>query len=234
MLNKYRKDQGRANRQAMSTDRQAMSTDRQAGFTLIELLIVIVIIGILSGVLIAVINPVRQQNRSRNAAIKAATNKVAFAISTARAGIGRLPYNSELLDELENISINADGGTTCNTANQLGCVFSLAGTKLPSTCTSSYGGHSPTGSQCYFYVVSPNPQSASFRIIGKKYRLNPGATITEEAPMVYVFDSSNGFYECSYDSSPGATDASGWSLDVANSSECYLVGEEATSGGNTT
>ncbi len=167
----------------------------QKGFTLIELLIVIVIIGILSGVLISVIDPVRQQNRSKNASIKAGLNKSSFAINTTRAGLGRLPYNTELDIELENITRDAAG---CADADELDCLFTMAGTVLPLTCAANefYGiGTTP----CQFYAVSPNPASSLFRVIAKKYKLDPGADETDEESRIYVFDSSKGFYECQAD-----------------------------------
>ena len=143
---------------------------KEQGFTLIELLIVIVIIGILSGVLIAVINPVRQQNRSRNATIKASINKVAFAINTARAGLGRLPYNRDLGAEMENITAGAVA--VCPTGDVLNCQFNIAGTVLPRKCANGYS--TDGDAQCNMYVVAPNPEDAEFRVIAKAYKLNPG------------------------------------------------------------
>ncbi len=163
---------------------------REKGFTLIELLIVIVIIGILSGVLIAVINPVRQQNRSRNATIKAALNKASFAINTARAGLGRLPYDPELDVELENFTVV---GTTCDETDELACQFNLAGTVLPMTCgANAYSGDGEV--QCNMYVASPNVQGSQFRIIAKAFKLNPGDAT--EASLIYVFDSGQGMFQC--------------------------------------
>jgi len=175
---------------------------REKGFTLIELLIVIVIIGILSGVLIAVINPVRQQNRSRNATIKASLNKVSFAIQTARAGLGRLPTHADLPKELENITLRNSSQTVApnnscvaSTITGIDCLISVSGTVLPSTCGANY--FSSTGSnQCYMYIVTPanGIQGNHFRIIAKKFKLNPGDV--NESDNMYVFDSSKGFYEC--------------------------------------
>ena len=175
---------------------------RERGFTLIELLIVIVIIGILSGVLIAVINPVRQQNRSRNATIKASMNKVAFGVQTARAGLGRLPTHVDLPLELENVTLrnsSASGtpNTSCVATNVTGidCLLSVSGTVLPATCGTDY--YSGTGAnQCYMYLVTPADgiQGSHFRLIAKRFKLNPGDST--EVDKVYVMDSSKGFYEC--------------------------------------
>lgn len=163
----------------------------ERGFTLIELLIVIVIIGILSGILISVIDPVRQQNRSRNASIKAAINKASFAVNTARAGMGRLPADTELDVEMENIVVDPLGNASCDDTDTLSCLFALAGATLPATCTGD--GYTGQGAeQCYFYVVTENAlSSAHFRIIARKWQLDSTDPIFE-----YVFDSSRGFYEC--------------------------------------
>ncbi len=162
----------------------------EKGFTLIELLIVIVIIGILSGILISVVDPVRQQNRSRNAAIKAAVNKASFAINTARAGMGTLPSDDQLEDELENMTPN-----DCNNTDELSCAFTLAGTVLPNTCNGdpAYAGANGS-SACHFYAHAPDLDSSVFRVIAKKYKLDPGNDDEDES--VYVFDSSQGFWEC--------------------------------------
>jgi len=202
----------------------------QKGFTLIELLIVIVIIGILSGVLISVIDPVRQQNRSRNAAIQAALNKASFAVNTARAGLGRLPYDVEIMEEMENITINADGGTTCGGVTTLDCIFSVAGTKLPTTCSADF--YSGIGtSKCYFYVVSPLPEGSLFRVIGKAYKLNPGSdegvAAGQETSLVYVFDSSKGFYQCpATTANLGTVSGTAFSSDLSTIATCVLVGEQ--------
>ncbi len=166
------------------------SFHRNSGFTLIELLIVIVIIGILAGVLIAVINPFRQQNRARNASIEGAITKLAFAVNTARAGLGTLPDETQLTTELENIT---PSGTTCNTTNSLDCIFALSGTVLPMTCSAS-GEPSTNGTtRCLFRLVSTGLSliSGKFRIIAQRYNLNPDASNT-----AYVFDSSTGLWSC--------------------------------------
>ena len=202
----------------------------QKGFTLIELLIVIVIIGILSGVLISVIDPVRQQNRARNASIKAALNKAAFAANTARSGLGRLPYDIELVDEMENLALDPGSTTTCIGTTTLDCIFNVAGTKLPATCSAdSYSGIGTT--QCYLYIVSPLPAGSLFRILGKAYKLNPGSAegVAEgqEVSLIYVFDSSKGFYQCPA-STGGLAGVSGggFSVDVSAVATCVLVGEQ--------
>jgi len=202
----------------------------QKGFTLIELLIVIVIIGILSGVLISVIDPVRQQNRARNSAVQASLNKAAFAANTARAGLGRLPYDVELLEEMENLSLDPQGGSTCTGALTLDCIFNVAGTKLPDTCAANY--YSGMGTtQCYFYIVSPKPAGSLFRILGKAYKLNPGSTedpTTGEVSLIYVFDSNKGFYQCpaSTENLGTTSGTSGFSVDIASIADCVLVGEQ--------
>jgi len=163
----------------------------ERGFTLIELLIVIVIIGILSGILISVIDPVRQQNRSKNASIKAAINKASFAVNTARAGMGRLPADTDLQAEMENTVLDPLGGGTCTETDALNCLFSLAGANLPATCgANGYGGNGTT--QCYFWVEGAgNLSSSHFRLMARKWQLDSTDPLEE-----YVFDSSRGFYEC--------------------------------------
>ena len=182
---------------------------KEQGFTLIELLIVIVIIGILSGVLIAVINPVRQQNRSRNATIKASLNKAAFGISTARAGLGRLPSNSDLTEELENITL-VDGACIESTT-ALECQFNVSGTVLPRTCANGYSTDGDT--QCNMYVISPEPEGAEFRVIAKAYKLNPGDD--DEDSLVYVFDAGTGFYQCL-----STVDVADFTVDVSTDEGC--------------
>ena len=203
----------------------------QKGFTLIELLIVIVIIGILSGVLIAVIDPVRQQNRARNSSIQAALNKAAFAANTTRAGLGRLPYDIELMEEMENLTLDPGSTTECTGALTLDCIFNVAGTKLPDTCTAdSYSGIGTT--PCYFFIVSPKPEGSLFRVIGKAYKLNPGSeegsAAGQEDSLIYVFDSSKGFYQCpASTASLGAVSGTfGFTVDVSTVAECVLVGEQ--------
>jgi prepilin-type N-terminal cleavage/methylation domain-containing protein len=173
---------------------------RQRGFTLIELLIVIVIIGILSGVLIAVINPVRQQNRSRNATIKASVNKAAFAIQTARAGIGRMPSNEDLGIELENFNYETDGLCDDDSATTLNCTFSIAGSSLPSTCTDEGNNYTGVGDvECFFYVLADggtnpgdNLDSNQFILVAKKWQLDPA----NDPHEVYVYSAREGFFEC--------------------------------------
>ncbi len=167
----------------------------EQGFTLIELLIVIVIIGILSGVLIAVINPVRQQNRARNSNIVAAINKAAFAINTARAGRGRLPLVGELTTELENVSVVQDFSAD---DTELNANIAVSGTSLPTTCPTDgfYGIGAPGTGDCNYRVAAPNVQGAIFRIIGKAWKENPGATEDQERSDVYVYCSSQGFFRC--------------------------------------
>jgi len=189
----------------------------QEGFTLIELLIVIVIIGILTGVLISVIDPVRQQNRARNASIEAAITKAGFAINTARAGLGRLPYDVELMSEIENIQID---DTSCADTTTLSCEFDMSGANLPNTCTTHYSGINGTVS-CTFYVIAPNPSGSLFRIIGKKYKLNPGSETEED--KIYVYDSSVGFYECAGDY--GAEVSGDYSFTNDVSADCTMVGD---------
>jgi len=164
------------------------------GFTLIELLIVIVIVGILAGVLIAVIDPVKQQNRSRNAGIKSSITKVAFAINAAKSGLGTLPDETALAIELNNISPLS---SECETPATLDCAYTVAGTKLPSTCTSgsvaglSYGDGS---NDCYFGIIATGAlDDGLFRVFGKKFKLN-----SADPSEVYVFDSSSGLYLCDY------------------------------------
>lgn len=195
----------------------------QKGFTLIELLIVIVIIGILSGVLISVIDPVRQQNRSKNAALKAAVNKAAFAVNTTRAGLGRLPYETELELELENMIPDPAGGATCTDTDELSCLFDLSGTNLPESCgASNY--YEIGDQQCYFYVVAPNTSGALFRLIAKAWKLDPGADETTEPSVNYVFDSSKGFFECPVDTDFSATDGStGFQTDVSDATASGCV-----------
>lgn len=215
---------------------------RQEGFTLIELLIVIVIIGILSGVLISVIDPVRQQNRSRNASIKAALNKASFAVNTTRAGLGRLPYDSELTEEMENLTVNPGGTTLCDTtgtATDLDCLFQVAGTVLPRTCAADnwLGGAVTDANQCYFYITSPDPRSSIFRIFAMAYKLDPGSTT--EVSKYYVFDSGEGFFECP---SSGTTAVTGLETPNASATDfataditgtnCVQVGLEGTASGS--
>ena len=171
---------------------------KEKGFTLIELLIVIVIIGILAGVLIAVINPVRQQNRARNAAVRAAILKASFAVNTVRAGIGTIPSNSTLSQELENMVPSPTVGE-CDpaTADELDCLFSLSGTQLPGLCPA--GSPIPgaaAATQCYMHLVSAGADllSGQFRLAAAKFPLSTGGTA--EAPAYYLFDSSNGLMTC--------------------------------------
>ena len=186
----------------------------EKGFTLIELLIVIVIIGILSGILISVVDPVRQQNRSRNAAIKAAVNKASFAINTARAGMGVLPNNTQMGDELENMTEESCAGNATDT--DLECSFSLAGTVLPNTCgANGYSGVNG-GNACYFYAYAPDTNSSVFRVIAKKYKLDPGNDDEDES--VYVFDSSEGFWEC-----PAGDDYATATMSDADFADCATV-----------
>ena len=195
----------------------------QKGFTLIELLIVIVIIGILSGVLISVIDPVRQQNRARNASIKAAITKAGFDVNTSRAGVGRFPYETELASEIENLLLDPQGGTaTCGTTATLDCTLSVAGTKLPVTCSNAYSGDGST--QCYLHVIAPNVDGAVFRIVGRAYKLNPGDA-TEQDP-IYVFDSSRGFYQCAVSvGDPTANNGTSFTLAIDTSADCVVLTE---------
>lgn len=172
---------------------------KEEGFTLIELLIVIVIIGILAGILLTVLNPIRQQNRSRNATIRASVLKVAFAINAVRAGIGSLPSNSQLQDELENISPN---GTGCDTASEttLDCLFTLAGTNLPQYCqaNSERPGATGTGNRCLFRVVSGG-DNAHGNLGAGPFRVGAAAfDLDTRNPDRYsiVFDSSQGLLMC--------------------------------------
>ncbi|MBW6441748.1 prepilin-type N-terminal cleavage/methylation domain-containing protein [Patescibacteria group bacterium] len=178
---------------------------KEEGFTLIELLIVIVIIGILAGVLIAVINPVRQQNRARNATVRASMLKVAFAINSVRAGIGRLPANEELDTELENMTPFAgqcEPGAGATAGDYLNCVFNLSGTTMPKYCA-GVGSAEPTdtgSADCSFRVVSvandtnTDLLSGQFRIAGAKFDLDTSATQRER--HLYIFDSRSGLLEC--------------------------------------
>jgi len=169
---------------------------KDSGFTLIELLIVIVIIGILAGVLIAVINPVRQQNRSRNAAVRAAVLKAAFAVNTVRAGVGSLPSNSTLSEELENITPTS--ATLCDETNGalLDCYFTISGTQMPGYCTA--GAESipvaTGGVDCSMHLVSISTdlRDGQFRIASAKFPLDTVNGTYE----FYVFDSSNGLLRC--------------------------------------
>lgn len=167
----------------------------EKGFTLIELLIVIVIIGILASVLIAVINPARQQNRARNAAIRSSMQKIGFALNTARAGIGSLPDEINLTEELDNISTVSG----CDTVGELDCTVNMGGVALPMTCNGlGYPAVGGSG-QCYITIVSANTDLTigEFRIIAQKFRLND-ATDTDE---MFVFDSNEGFFTCPSDTS---------------------------------
>ena len=179
---------------------------KQKGFTLIELLIVIVIIGVLAGVLIAVINPFRQQNRARNAAIRAGAMKVAFAINTARAGLGKLPDEVELDSELENII----PGSGCDTVATLNCTIKVSGIIMPETCVSGgvYGHSDTAGSPCVFGIVSIGSSlvDGMFRIAAKQFKLDPA-----DAGLIYVFDSTIGMYSC-----PADTDYTSSGLDLTN------------------
>jgi len=172
---------------------------KEKGFTLIELLIVIVIIGILAGVLIAVINPVRQQNRARNAAVRAAVLKAAFAVNTVRAGIGTLPSNSTLGQELENMVSASDTLCVPGTDDELDCQFTLSGTQLPLLCDPATNGARPgaTGTQCYMHLVSNGADllSGQFRLAAAKFPLSTRGVM--EDPAYYLFDSSNGLMTCS-------------------------------------
>jgi prepilin-type N-terminal cleavage/methylation domain-containing protein len=165
------------------------------GFTLIELLIVIIIIGILSGVLIAVINPFRQQSRAKNATIRASINKIAFGINTARAGMGRLPAETELTTELENLTLGPD----CEDGDDvLDCTFELSGTNMPLTCTAGEPvvGAPAAGDACRMRLVSTGTTlvDGQFRVISKKFKLDPA-----DPDEIYIFDASNGLFECAYD-----------------------------------
>ncbi len=178
---------------------------KEKGFTLIELLIVIVIIGILAGVLIAVINPVRQQNRARNAAVRAAVLKAAFAVNTVRAGIGTLPSNSSLTEELENFLPggswdDADGNTTqyCDqsTIDDLDCYFSLSGTNLPGYCSDASPSIPTNGgtADCLMHLVNIGTDliDGQFRLASPKFALD-----TANGPYeYYLFSSSSGLLLC--------------------------------------
>jgi prepilin-type N-terminal cleavage/methylation domain-containing protein len=163
----------------------------EKGFTLIELLIVIVIIGILAGVLIAIIDPVRQQNRSKNATIKASLDKVSFAISTARAGIGRLPNRVladgtfELEAELENIKeIECVGGGPASSVSY--CTFKVSGVSFPDTCE---------GKDCYItFTPDPYDLDSIFKLTVKRFPLDDEDR--KNGRLYYVFNPTAGFYEC--------------------------------------
>ena len=173
---------------------------KDKGFTLIELLIVIVIIGILAGVLIAVINPVRQQNRSRNAAVRASLLKAAFAINTVRAGIGTLPSNAELTEELENTRIASTDtpyGTACafDGTDCLNALVEISGTQMPNVCSGD--SVNPDGSdagECYMHIIASSDDllSGMFRIAAAKFYLNPANPVEE----IFLFDSNLGLLLC--------------------------------------
>ena len=194
------------------------SNNNQQAFTLIELLIVIVIIGVLAGVLIAVINPFRQQNRARNAATRAAVQKVAFAVNTTRAGLGKLPSSAELDAELENITpISGECSEASPSTTTLECYFKVSGVSLPETCTGadSIGGHSDTGTLCRFGLESTGSSlmDGAFRLTAKKFKLDPA-----DLPEIYIFDSQNGLYE-------SGTGVSWTSVNVLTDASCSEVTE---------
>jgi prepilin-type N-terminal cleavage/methylation domain-containing protein len=172
---------------------------KEKGFTLIELLIVIVIIGILAGVLIAVINPVRQQNRSRNATIRASMLKVAFALNATKAGIGRLPNNSELTTDLENLQTNAANCVTTN-PDFLDCQFSISGVAMPKYCAENSVAPNATGSgvACWMRMLSSTNSdrtdliSGQFRVIAAAYDLDT-VNVSRD---IFVFDSHQGMLKC--------------------------------------
>jgi len=178
---------------------------KDSGFTLIELLIVIVIIGILAGVLIAVINPVRQQNRSRNAATRAAVLKAAFAVNTVRAGVGTLPSNSTLNEELENL--NPASATLCDQTEgaDLDCFFTISGTQVPGYCTTGAESIPSSGGtiDCSYHLVNTglDLRDGQFRIAAAKFPLDTVSGVYE----YYVFDSANGLLTCPSDFTTYAT-----------------------------
>lgn len=171
------------------------------GFTLIELLVVVVIIGILAGVLIAVVNPYRQQNRARNATVKAGLTKVAFAINTARASLGRLPASSELAVELDNVTPNAD----CDATDALDCRFTLSGTVLPKTCDAGLiSGDAENASLCNLAIATTNAgslETGAFRVTAKQFKINP-----TDVGAIFVFDSTRGLWSCPSDASYASVD----------------------------
>lgn len=194
------------------------SIDR--GFTLIELLIVIIIIGILAAVLIAVIDPIRQQNRARNAAIRSAIQKVAYSINTARSSTGRLPYENDIETETENVVINPDtidlyrsnpeNGGLGNTTVETEVLFDFPGVALPSSCNETNWDDAMEGTtQCVFQYNSGPIRDGKFRIIAKSWELTPDMDLTNG--LYYVFDSSDGLWECS--SAPSGLDPSDMSIE---------------------
>lgn len=166
--------------------------NNQKAFTLIELLVVIVIIGILAGVLIAVINPFRQQNRAKNGTVKATIQKLAFAVNTARAGMGVLPDETQLDTELDNITVSS---ARCGTEDELNCTFNVSGINLPATCGGDYV--SGTGeNQCEFGIYSSDIEGGSFRVAAKIFKLTSDDASEETGNNIYVFDSSDGLFNC--------------------------------------
>lgn len=180
----------------------------QKGFTLIELLVVIVIIGILAGVLISVINPAKQQARARNGTVRATIQKLAFALNTSRAGMARLPYDTELENELENVV----AANTCTSTTGLNCSVSVSGVTLPATCTSGdlVGGTGGTNS-CEFGIYSSDVVNGSFRVAAQRHPETP----TDTADMLYVFDSTAGLFSCPIGTS--------WTSGTGTPSGCTLI-----------
>lgn len=149
------------------------------GFTLIELLIVISIIGILAAVMLLVINPTRVQNRARNAAIKSTLNKIGFALNGSRSALGKLPDETQLNDELENVTL----GTDCVDSGKLECTFAINGPALPS----SAAGYkvASIGS-----TAGASLDEGKFRIVVNAYDISP------DTGRCYVLDYSAGLFNC--------------------------------------
>lgn len=185
------------------------TSQKMNGFTLIELLIVIVIIGILAGVLISTIDPAGQQKKSRDAVIKSSISKLAFSINSYKSAEGVLPASTSLSIAL----INTKPGTSCNSTTTLDCTLSVQGVTLPSVCSTQTTALSSipttlgTGA-CNFGIQSIGATLADgkFRIYAKSF-VNP--------TNAFIFDSSEGLYDCSTVPSTTAT--------MAATTTCALV-----------
>jgi len=187
-------------------------------FTLIELLIVIVIIGILAGVLIAVMDPTKQQNRAKDAVTKASISKLGFTINSYKSGEGNLPTGLVLSSGtgVDAVLINSTISTTCaNNTDKLDCLVKVNGVALPQKCSSDLGAASVATTltavdavECSFgiYSTGTNFTNGLFRITAAKY----------SDDKFYVFDSSEGLYDCS--SVPAGTMA-----DAVTATTCTLV-----------
>lgn len=203
---------------------------KEKGFTLIELLIVIVIIGILAGVLIAVINPVRQQNRARNATVRASILKVAFAVNSVRAGIGKLPSNDEIDIELENMTPNT--ANCAASADTLNCAFNLSGTTMPEYCATA-DDYNPTDTgtaSCNMRLVSVGDATygslltGQFRVVGAKFDLD---NVNPERNL-YIFDSTQGLLECGGGYTYAGVDYATMAVnetEVISDTNCHIVAE---------